>query len=475
MKKNLLKKFISFSIGGYINAIIGFFMLPFVTRILSPEEYGIASLIAVFIDMLVIICSLGMDQGLVRFFYEEDEGNRGRLLYNSIFYPIIFFCFLSILLFIFRNKISIFILNSKDNFLWMLIVLSILFRLLHLFSILIIRMKQKGKLFSFFNILLKISELFFIIILYNIYKNNYKILVLASLFSFILTSLLSILLERKTWTFSGKEKVTRKELLKYSFPLILTMALTWLFASADKITIKYFSDLYQVGLYSSSFKIVSIISVVQSGFTTFWTPIVYEHYSKYPEDRIFYKKANDYLSFVFFSMGLGILIFRDIIVFLLGNKYYFSKFIIPMLVFIPVMYLISETTVMGITFKKKSKYFLYISIVVSVMNILGNLLLVPILGAKGAAISTGFSYILFFILRTYFSIRLINFGFNLKRIYFITILILGYALFLTFYDNIYLSISLGIFLQIVFIMFYYSTIKDLYFKYLKNKVKIFGK
>ena len=475
MKKNLLKKFISFSIGGYINAIIGFFMLPFVTRILSPEEYGIASLIAVFIDMLVIICSLGMDQGLVRFFYEEDEGNRGRLLYNSIFYPIIFFCFLSILLFIFRNKISIFILNSKDNFLWMLIVLSILFRLLHLFSILIIRMKQKGKLFSFFNILLKISELFFIIILYNIYKNNYKILVLASLFSFILTSLLSILLERKTWTFSGKEKVTRKELLKYSFPLILTMALTWLFASADKITIKYFSDLYQVGLYSSSFKIVSIISVVQSGFTTFWTPIVYEHYSKYPEDRVFYKKANDYLSFVFFSMGLGILIFRDIIVFLLGNKYYFSKFIIPMLVFIPVMYLISETTVMGITFKKKSKYFLYISIVVSVMNILGNLLLVPILGAKGAAISTGFSYILFFILRTYFSIRLINFGFNLKRIYFITILILGYALFLTFYDNIYLSISLGIFLQIVFIMFYYSTIKDLYFKYLKNKVKIFGK
>lgn len=468
MKRNLLKKFLSFSVGGYINAIIGFFMLPFITRILTPEEYGIASLIAVLIDMLVIICSMGLDQGLVRFFYEEDEDNRGKLLYNSIFYPIIFFFILSIILFTFKDKISFFILNKNDDFLWKVILISILFRLLHLFSILIIRMQQKGKIFSFLSILLKISEFLFILILYKIYKNNYKILVLASLLSFILTSLLSIFLERKIWTFSGKEKITKKELLKYSFPLILTMTLTWLFASADKITIKYFSDLNQVGLYSSSFKIVSIISVIQSGFTTFWTPVIYEHYSKNPEDTLFYKKANDYLSFVFFSMGLGILIFRDLIVFLLGNRYYLSKFIMPMLILIPVMYLISETTVMGISFKKKSKYFLYISIVVSITNILGNITLVPFLGAKGAAISTGFSYILFFALRTYFSNKLINFDFDLKRIYFIIILFLGYALFLTFYDNIFLNIGIGILFQIIMIIVYFPILKELYFKYLKR-------
>ena len=168
-------------------------------------------------------------------------------------------------------------------------------------------------------------------------------------------------------------------------------------------------------------------------------------------------------------MGLGILIFRDLIVFLLGDKYYLSKFIIPMLIFIPVMYLISETTVMGISFKKKSKYFLYISIVVSITNILGNIILVPFLGAKGAAISTGVSYILFFALRTYFSNKLINFNFNLKRIYFIIILILGYALFLTFYDNIFLNIGIGILLQIIIIVAYFPILKELYFKYIKKR------
>ena len=166
---------------------------------------------------------------------------------------------------------------------------------------------------------------------------------------------------------------------------------------------------------------------------------------------------------------MGILIFRDLIVFLLGDKYYLSKFIIPMLIFIPVMYLISETTVMGISFKKKSKYFLYISIVVSITNILGNIILVPFLGAKGAAISTGVSYILFFALRTYFSNKLINFNFNLKRIYFIIILILGYALFLTFYDNIFLNIGIGILLQIIIIVAYFPILKELYFKYIKKR------
>ena len=106
---------------------------------------------------------------------------------------------------------------------------------------------------------------------------------------------------------------------------------------------------------------------------------------------------------------------------------------------------------------------------VSITNILGNIILVPFLGAKGAAISTGISYILFFALRTYFSNKLINFNFNLKRIYFIIILILGYALFLTFYDNIFFNIGIGILLQIIIIVAYFPILKELYFKYIKKR------
>ena len=467
LKNNLIKKFLSFSIGGYINALIGLLTVPIVTRMLSPEQYGIASLISIIVEMLVVFCSLALDQSFVRFFYEVEEEERGKLLKDCLYYPVFITIFSSLIIFIFRNQISIFILGKKEKVIWLIIVFSIVALIIKSFAFLVVRMQQKGGLYSFFYILIKVVEFSFILLFFKIYGNDYKVIVLATLFSTLITSLLMIVVERKIWKLGGKRKIEKKELLNFSAPLVLTLALTWDFGSSDKITIKIFSNLKELGLYSGAFRIVSVISVIQTGFTSFWTPFIYERYSKNPDDLVFYKKANDYLSLIFFLIGFSILATRNIIIILLGEKYYDSLFIVPMLIFVPIMYLISETTMMGIGFKKKSKYFLYISIIVAIFNIIGNILLVPKYGAKGAAISTGISYIIFFSLRTYFSLKLINFGFNLKRIYMVTILLLCYALYLSFYNNLKYTILLGGLLIITVLLIYKSVLLELKQKFIK--------
>lgn len=468
MKKNsLINKFLSFSIGGYINALIGLLTVPIITRILSPEQYGIASLISIIVEMLVVFCSLALDQSFVRFFYEVEEEERGKLLQDCLYYPMFITIFSSLIIFIFRNQISMFILGKKEKVIWIIIVFSIVALIIKSFAFLVVRMQQKGGLYSFFYILIKVVEFSFILLFFKIYGNDYKVIVLATLFSTLITSLLMIVVERKIWKLGGKRKIEKKELLNFSAPLVLTLALTWVFGSSDKITIKIFSNLKELGLYSGAFRIVSVISVIQTGFTSFWTPFIYERYSKNPDDLVFYKKANDYLSLIFFLIGFSILATRNIIIILLGEKYYDSLFIVPMLIFVPIMYLISETTMMGIGFKKKSKYFLYISIIVAIFNIIGNILLVPKYGAKGAAISTGISYIIFFSLRTYFSLKLINFGFNLKRIYMVMILLLCYALYLSFYNNLKYTILLGGLLIITVLLIYKSVLLELKQKFIK--------
>lgn len=470
-KNNLIKKFLSFSIGGYINALIGLITVPIITRMLSPEQYGVSSLINVITEIMVVVCCLGMDQGFVRFFYEEKEENRGALLYNSLYYCFFITPISFIIIFLLKKRISIFILGKEDGLIWILIILSILFGVLKLFSFLVIRMQQRGKVYSLLNVLIKILEFLFIIFFYNFYKDNYKTLILAILLSQIIVAILAIILEKKIWTFNGKGEVTRNELIKFSIPLLLTMLLTWIFASSDKITIKLFSNLNEVGLYSGAFKIISLIIIIQTGFTTFWTPVIFEHYKKYPKNITFYKKANDYLSLIFFLFGVGILLSRNFLVILLGKKYYNTLYIMPMLIFMPIMYLLSETTMVGIAFKKKTKYFIYISIIVAMMNIIGNIVLTPYLGAKGAAISTGISYIAFFSLRTYFSIKLINFNFNLKRMYLVIFLMLFYALFLSFYNYMVVTVLIGIFLEIIIIVTYYPILKKIYKIYKKRSIQ----
>jgi len=429
-KNNLIKKFLSFSIGGYINILIGFLIVPITTRMLSPEQYGVFSLIDVIVQILVIATS--------------------------------------------RKDISIFIVGKNENFIWICLIFAVLFRTVNTFSFLVVRMKQRGSIFSILTVAVKLFEFIFILILFQYFGNDYKTLIFATIFANLMVAIVSIFFERKVWNLKNLSslkdcKITKKELFNFSYPLILTMALNWLFASLDKITIRTFSNLNEVGIYSGAFKIVALLSVIQSGFSTFWTPTALEHYTKNPEDTDFYKKANDYLSLIFFLLGIGILLTRDIIGLLLGTKFYNSIFVMPTLVFIPIMYLLSETTMIGIGFKKKTKYFLYVSIIASISNFIGNLLLVPYLGAKGAAISTGISYIIFFSARTYFSNKLINFGFNLKRIYVITFLMLLYALFLSFYNKMYLTIGLGILLEIVLLLIYYPVMKELYSKFIKKR------
>lgn len=464
-KNNLIKKFLSFSVGGYINIIIGFFIIPITTRMLSPEQYGVYSILIMISQISMILSSLAMEQSFVRFFFEEEEETRGKLLYTTLFPFFIIGSVLFSVIFIFRKKISIFIIGKNENIIWIYLIFSILFMTINLFSFLVIRMKQRGKIYSLLTVLIKSLEFIFIFIFYVYFGNNYKTLILAFLFSNIVVAFLSVLIEKKMWSLKNlklKCKTSKKELFYFSMPLVLTMGLNWLFGSLDKITIKMFKDLGEVGIYSSAFKVVSLLNVIQSGFTNFWTPTALEYYKKNPNDTEFYKKANDYLSLIFFILGINVLIFRNMVGVVLGKEFYASIYVMPTLVFIPIMYLISETTMLGIGFKKKSQYFLYVSVIASLSNLIGNLLLVPYLGARGAAISTGISYIIFFSSRTYFSNKLINFGFNLKRIYVVTFLILFYAIYLTFYDTLIFTIILGLILEVIVIILYFPILKDMY-------------
>ncbi|WP_233185629.1 polysaccharide biosynthesis C-terminal domain-containing protein [Thermotoga sp. SG1] len=125
--------------------------------------------------------------------------------------------------------------------------------------------------------------------------------------------------------------------------------------------------------------------------------------------------------------------------------------------------MISETTVLGINFTKKTYWHIVVTGVSAIANFVGNQLLVPYFGAKGAAISTGLSYVLFFTLRTLIAEKLYPIGFNLKKIYTGVLLISTVAFFGTFSKG-YLPVVLS-FVGILFVLFLYrkelAIVKDL--------------
>lgn len=178
--------------------------------------------------------------------------------------------------------------------------------------------------------------------------------------------------------------------------------------------------------------LVHIFAIIQTAFNTLWSPMAVEHYTKNPNDKEFYQKGNQVITVIMFFLGISLILVKDIFAILLGEKYREAAYILPFLIFNPIMYTISETTVTGLVFKKKSQMQVIVAVGACITNIIGNFLLVPRLGCQGAAISTGVSYVVFFSLRTYLSNKYFYVDFKLKKFYFLTTVVIFYALYNTF-------------------------------------------
>ncbi|NMF04834.1 oligosaccharide flippase family protein [Clostridium beijerinckii] len=422
---NLIKKFVEFAIGNGIVLILGFISTPLITRIINPNEMGKYSMFDTITNLLILLASLGIDQSYVRYYYDEGKFNRGKLLRKCIGIAIIVSIAIATIVLILYKPISIYIVEEKSLLIVVLLIINLLVGIFARFSMLQIRMRQRGKLYSFLSILLKASYLLLVPLFFFIYDNNYKTIVMAIIISNIIVSITAIFMEREEWfkfKTSKELKTSASEILRYGVPLLFSASVIWIFQSIDRMSIKYFCGAFELGLYSGAMSIIALLNAVQVAFTTFWVPVAYERYSINPENKEFFSKVNKIISVVMLLMAIGLIATKDIIVLLLGEKYRQAAFIFPYLVFMPMMYTISETTVLGINFKKKTKNHIYIATISAVFNIICNFLLVPKYGAIGAAVSTGLAYIVFFATRTFISNLYYKVNYNIGRFSICTII-----------------------------------------------------
>lgn len=439
----IIKKFLSFSIGTWLGAVIGLITIPIITHFISAEDLGKATMFTLAINILTIAAFFGTDQTFVRFYYETKTGG---LLYKCLIINSFVGLILSVLLWIFRVQISIYLFGTYISWTIYLLIFSTILSIVNNYASQILRMDQKGFLYSFIQVGLRLFELLFILLLFLFLENDFKVVVYAKVITLFSITLLSIYTSWTVWS-SLRQFVRRtvypslRDIFLYSYPLALTTLISWALVSFDKIAIKEWSTLKELGIYSAAFRIVLVLQIVQASFTTYWLPLSYERFLKHnndEENRIFFSKASRLVTVIMFFCGIGLIMTKDLFTIILGPEFREAVNMIPFLILWPVMYTISESTVIGINFFKKVKVVMLIAVITLITNAIGNYYLVLFFDGIGAAMATGFSSVLYFTLRTAFSLKYYKVDYKLKRLYFALFLILCYALFSTFYKwNIY--------------------------------------
>lgn len=466
----LLKKFIEFSMGNILVFVLGIITLPIITRIVNPVEYGKSTMFNTMCNLFLFITMLGVDQAFVRYVYEEEDENKDSIFGKCLRIAIIINLFVSIFSIILYKPLSNLISGEFNIQIILLLIIYNTINIFNRFGLLYIRMKQESKKYSTIQVIGQLTYLVLIYIVYKIFGDNYITLVIATLCSSLMTVLyMRYIVKVRLYIFSKRgTRATSKQLLAYGIPVAFATAITWLLNSTDKIVLNKYCGYNEIGIYSGAFTIIGMLNLLQGAFNTFWVPVANDKYINDKNAKNFYVLMNKIVASCMLIISILMIMFRDIITIVLGRDYEQAIYVFPFLVFVPLMNTVSETTAIGINFLKKTKYHILIGAIALIVNMVGNLLLVPIYGAKGAAFSTGVSYIIFYLCRTNISKRLYYVEYKNLRFMLNSMFLIILSLYATFNGTNLILIALGCLCIIVCIMTY----RDVYlilWKQVSNK------
>ena len=441
-----MKSFIDYFYGNFVVMLLGFISLPLITRIMSTDEYGKTAMFTSAVSIIYIFAILGLDQSYIRYFY-KDGVNRKRLLMQCLRYPLLLILLLAGIYIAFSRFFNGFLFGSTGVDITCLVVAYTTISVFERFGFLNIRMEQNGKLYSNLNILTKVLYLGFIVLFVWLIGDDFRVVLYAMTLPLgIITAIVYI---RYLYVTKGepaeKHELQTKELLRYGLPFVPMLLMEWLLSSMDKWSIKIFSGFSQTGIYTSAMQIMTVLLTFKITYVAFWSPVAMEKYESESDEvcKPFFAQMFQKVQFLCMAAAFGLTIFRGVIVLILGAKYREAIRIIPFLSLMPVLSILFEMTGQGCKFVGKAKYFNYASLAAIICNLAGNTLLVPIWGGIGAALATGVTYIVYFALGTYFSVKCYPVPYRFGAFAVSVVAYIAYAAYATWTDRVWLSAAIG--------------------------------
>ena len=450
--QNALSGFLSYFYGNFVVLLLGFIQTPIVTRIMSADEYGRTGMFETAVSVIYIFAILGMDQSYIRYYYKKDI-DRVALLKQCLIPSVVIVSVLLTVYAIFADYANFYLFERTGTDITVLVIAYTIISVFERFFFLDVRMQQNGKLYSNINIAEKVLSILTILGAWYFLRNDFRVSLYAMAVPWGCTTAFIMIRfafvhrgYKRSKAVSGQIRVPQKELISYGLPFIMVLLMEWLLSSCDKLALKTWSTYDELGVYNSAMKIIVLLLTFKNTFIAYWSPVAMERFEngKMEDNKVFFRNAYEVTQFLCVCAAAGLILFRKVVVLLLGSDYRGAESIIPFLTLMPVFAVMFEITNQSIKYSKHNMYLNLASAVAIICNVAGNALLVPRYAGTGAALTTGISYIAYFAMGSVLSEKCLKIGYAFKKTAIYAVMLLMYCAEASFVNNALLDTAAGI-------------------------------
>jgi O-antigen/teichoic acid export membrane protein len=383
--------------------LLGIILIPIYTnyKYLSKADFGVLGVLDITYQMVIIILGLSLYQSFARWYYDPEHKAAQKSMYFTVIIMNALICITAFIFVFFNASYFSKLLFHSDQYaklMWIMFA-GCSVNIISSVPLILLRLKEKAIKYSVISITKLFVTLVFTILFVVYFKKSvlgvYEATLIGEIAGFILifsdiVKNIQIKLElERFW-----------QMLIYGLPLLLASVSTVLLNSFDRYSLNYLTNLDTVGTYTLAFRMANTIKIVViSSIQLSLVPILYKKLGDADHKR-FYAKSLNYSTLIVMSLILFISVFSlEIVKVFSSNKSYWEAAnIIPILSVSMVFVLMKENIMIGLQITKSSATMGVLIAIAAIFNLGLNMLLIPLFGLYGSAVSTLLSQILMFAL-----------------------------------------------------------------------------
>ncbi|MCD8327084.1 MAG: polysaccharide biosynthesis C-terminal domain-containing protein [Lachnospiraceae bacterium] len=408
--KKLSVNVAAITIGNFSSKILSFLIVPIYTAVLTTQEYGIVDTLSTTISLLYPFFTLLVSEAVLRFALDKNADQKQIF---SIGFWITIFGFLAALL----VSPVYFLFDGLQGY-YVYFILYYFATTLQMVLNYFIRGIERVKLFAFNGFLVTFVYLLLNIVFLLVLKigvHGYFLALIISSFAGCAFTWIVARLHHYLICPWRMDRTLIGQMLRYSVPMIPNSISWWISTSADKYILIFFHGYALAGVYATSQKIPSLFAMIGTIFLNAWQISAVEDFGS-EKSRLFYsdiyRKYSSLNIVVVSAFICGTQLLSRI---LFASEYYEGWIYTPVLLFSFVFHALAGFLGTIYTSAKETKFLFGSAVAAAVVNIALNFMLIPGLGAMGAAWATLISYFVMWLVRLLDSRRFIRLDIHLKK------------------------------------------------------------